>query len=208
MRKLVVKTSFITLGVCLILLLSLFGVLSLCVPYEMSKFTANLGLYTLSGDYAYQEYERSGDIEYLARSFEIAAERGGARKAESRFTNLIAHEEFEAYCTQRDEQLAQQTDVPPYKYKDYVYGRGARAKYRLAQTAEEKERVCAFALEYTENSFPAGNPVMTLAVEGATKRDAVFCAMLLKELQSGECAFAQNANYTSIVKILEEFKNE
>ncbi len=207
MRKLVVKTSFITLGVCLILLLSLFGVLSLCVPYEMSKFTANLGLYTLSGDYAYQEYERSGDIKYLARSFEIAAERGGARKAESRFAGLIAHEDFETYCAERDEQMAQ-LETPPYKYKDYVYGRGSRAKYRLAKTEDEKEIVCAFAIEYTEDSFPAGNPVMTLAVEGASKQDGALCAMLLEKLQNGGRNFADNADYTSIVKILEEFKNE
>ena len=190
----------------MILLLSLFGVLSLCVPYEMSKFAANLGLYTLSGDYAYQEYERSGDIEYLARSFEIAAERGGARKADSRFEGLIAHKDFKTYCSERDAQMS--ADTPQYKYEDYVYGRGARAKYRLAKTAEEKEKVCEFAILHTEAAFPAGNPVVTLAIEGATKEDGAFCAMLLRKVQSGEREFAHNDYYTDIVNILEEFKSE
>lgn len=209
MKKLVVKTSFITLGVCLILILSLFGLLSLLVPYAMANFTSNLGLDTLSGDYAYQEYERSGDINYLARSFEIAAERGGARKADERFELLVAHEKFEEYCLSRDGSTdGAQSGSAAYRYEDYVYGQGACVKYRLAVTETEKAAVCAFALAHTKDSFPSGNPVVLLTVEAANKKDGAFCAMLLTRLRADGRDFSESTDYASIIKILEECANE
>lgn len=200
-KKLVVKTSFVTLGVCLILLLSLFGVLSLCVPYEMAEFTNSLGLETLSGDYAYQEYERSGDIEYLARSFEVAAVHGGARKAETRFEVLIKHEKFEELCASRD---AQMSSDGSYKYRNYIYGYGACVKYRLAETENDKRKVCKFAIAETEEEFLPLNPVRQLAVEAVMKKDSVFCKLFLEEIDAAEKTFRENEDYTSIRKYLEE----
>lgn len=178
------------------MLLSLFGVLSLFVPYEMSNFTYSLGLYTLSGDYAYQEYERSGDINYLARSFEIAYRHGSARKAETRFDCLVAHEGFSDYCAAID--AAEEDTI---RSEDFFYGMGACVKYRLAKTEEEKRAVCAFAMEHTADSFPSGNPMMALSVEGANKQDEAFCSLLLSALQ-GERSFEENEYYTNIVKFL------
>lgn len=204
MKKLVVKTSLITLGVTLILLLSVFGVLSLCVPYKMSDFTNAIGLETLSGDYAYQEYERSGDVEYLARSFEIAARHGGARKADERFGLLIAHEKFDELCAKRDEAAAEDTATPRYRYRDYVYGHGACVKYRLAKTETERRRVCEFAVAQTDEAFEAGNPVIWLTVEAVGKKDGAFCALLLEELEHGGRSFnKESEDYKNIVKYLE-----
>ena len=76
MRKIVFKTIFITLGIVLILAISAFGILSFAAPKAMMNFSASLGLDAISGDYAYQEYRRSGDIDYLAYAFEVAANEG------------------------------------------------------------------------------------------------------------------------------------
>ena len=67
MRKLVLKTALLTLGVLLVLAVAVFGVLSLCAPALVCDFTASLGMETVSADYAYQEYQRSGSLSYLAR---------------------------------------------------------------------------------------------------------------------------------------------
>ena len=202
MRKLVVKTTFITLGVALILLLSLFGVLSLCAPAQMAKFTYKLGLETLSGDYSYQEYERSGDVEHLARSFEIAVEHGGVRKAESRFSLLVADEHFAELCAERDGATGGQT-APSFYYRGFVYGKGACMRYRLARSESDKIKVCEFAVAETEEAFPAGSPVQWLAWEAASKKDFQFCELLLNAITSADKSFAENLDYTNTVVILQ-----
>ena len=208
MKKLVLKTSFITFGVTIILLVSVFGILSLFVPYEMSDFSLSIGLDTLSGDYAYQEYERSGSVRYLARSFEIASQGGSAQKAEHRFELLIEHEEFDSYCEKQDANSAQSSTTPHYRYRDYIYGRGACVKYRLAKTEAEMRRVCRFALDNTGESFRSGNPYVLLAIDAANKNDGSFCKILLEETDSSGMEFEQNSDYASIRKILEGCANE
>lgn len=76
MKKLILKTAFITLGVTIVLAFAVFGIVSLVAPAQMMELTLSLGLERIGADYAYQEYERSGDTVYLARAFEICATEG------------------------------------------------------------------------------------------------------------------------------------
>ncbi len=104
MKKIILKTALITFGVTVILAIAVFGITSFCAPSAMMNFTASLGMESISGDYAYQEYERSGNLECLSRSFIIAAEKKDNRTANDRFTVLYGEdgserrEEFEAFC--------------------------------------------------------------------------------------------------------------
>lgn len=75
MKKTITRTALITLGITLIVAIAVFGIVSFCLPSVMMDFTASLGMKSLSGDYAFQEYERSGNIDCLVRSFVIAAEK-------------------------------------------------------------------------------------------------------------------------------------
>ena len=146
MRKIVLKTALVTLGVVIVLAVAAFGIASLCIPATMSELTYSLGMDLISSDYAYQEYERSGDLAYLSRSFELAAANGRDQKAEKRFDELYAADGFDEMCAQRDAQ------TPPvvvggeeitYSYRDYVCGLGACVKYRLADSDEEQFRMDA-----------------------------------------------------------------
>lgn len=204
MRKLVLKTALITLGVVLVLAVAAFGVISLCAPAVMCDFTLSLGMESVSADYAYQEYQRSGDLAYLARSVELAAGRNDA-KAEERFDLLYAAEGFDEMCAARD---AQQTssDIRLGSYHDYLCGVGACVKYRLADTQEEYEEALALALAETDASFPVANPLYMLSVEAASADDAAFCASLLEALQ--DASFTQNTGYTNIETILKEVASE
>lgn len=213
MRKLVIKTAFITLGVTLLLALAVFGTVSLLAPSAMMRLALSLGLERIGADYAYQEYERSGETEYLARAFEICAAEGYDDKtAEMRFELLYAQNpaDFDALCTRRTEEISAQGGVyAQYDYRDYVIGLGACVKYRLAADSADAEgyaEAIALALAETDTRFPAGNPVIALAVEAAGNKDAAFCAELLAQVRTA--GFAETSDYMNIVTILEEIANE
>ena len=172
--------------------ISVFGIVSVTAPYAMMQFTAAIGLETLSGDYAYQEYERSGDMDCLARSFLIAVQHKKYRTAEERFEILCKEDRFDEYC----DGVEAPDVLGGYSYRDFLFGRAAIVKYHL-----KREDALSFAVDKTDASFPAGNPVTALAVEAASEKDADFCAALLEALEGG--GFAQNDRYLSLVAILE-----
>ena len=208
MKKTIINTALITLGISVVLAIAIFGIVSFCFPYVMMDFTASLGMKNLSGDYAYQEYERSGNIECLARSFVIAAEQGSDRTAEERFVILYGEDEseardkFDAYCASYkvDSSNAGNVEV---SMRSYILGLASRVRYRLAKTSEEKrQEVCNFAIQATDTSFPQGNPVVYLASEAVRKEDGAFCELLNTALS--EAGFEENSYYVAIVKLLEK----
>ena len=207
MRKIVLKTALVTLGVVIVLAVAAFGIASLCIPATMSELTYSLGMDLISSDYAYQEYERSGDTVYLARAFEICATEGYDDKtADDRFGLLYEDRDaFAALCEKRNGQVAEEVGVR-YDYRGYVVGLGACVKYRLAGDDAERAAAIELALSETDASFPAGNPVIALAVEAAGRNDAAFCNQLLTAVQAGN--FEETTDYINIVKILEGIANE
>lgn len=203
MKKLILKTALITFGAALVLAVSVFGIVSLCAPAAMMRLCGSMGLNGLSGDYAYQEYERSGDLDCLARSFLICVEEGDDGKANARFDLLYADEGFANYC---ENTFAPSGDIPAYSYRDYLCSSAARVKYRLAGSDEAKQAALDFAKNETGKDFPAGNPLLLLSVEAAQKKDKPFCEKLKAEIEGG--GYAENADRSSIVKILEETIHE
>lgn len=211
MKKLVLKTAIITFVVTAVLAIAAFGVTSFLAPSVMMRFTASLGLESVSGDYAYQEYERSGDLSYLARSFLIAADRDSDKKANERFTVLYGEEgserreAFSAYCA---EYTVDDSSLPEsargLEYRMYLCGRAAVVRYRLADGAEAEGAVCDFAVSETDKAFSAGNPVVALALSAASAEDGEFCALLLERIDAA--GFDHSGVYNDIVTILEDVK--
>ncbi len=206
-RNLIFKTIFITFGVALILAIAVFGIVSLAAPATMMRFTDSLGLTQVSGDYAFQEYERSGSMDCLARSFIISAEHKRYSTAEKRFDALVGEERFEEYCTEQDEKLssAGEEDGVLFEagtYRSYIFGLASRVKYHLAKTEEERAAVITFALNETDKAFPSGNPAIALATEAAKEKDKEFCAALISALKEG--GFTNTADYTAVINFLQE----
>ena len=207
-KKLIVKTVLISICVILVLALSLFGILSYCAPATMMDLSSSLGLDSMSGDYAYEEYGRSGKVEYLARAFEIAAEEKRDAKASELFDMLYAHEDFAKHCAAVDEQFKDdENGGAMYGYRAYICGQAAQVKYRLASEDGEKAEVAAFALLETEESFPAGNPLLALSMAAVEAKDAAFCASLLETFRAGDFP-EDNGAYINIVKLLEKAAQE
>lgn len=183
MKKLILKTALITLGSAIVVLVAVFGLMSLWAPAIMMDFTASLGLDSISGDYAYQEYERSGKIDYLARSFIVSAHVGENEKAMKRFNLLRDSDEFEPFCkAQSDIQLTEKQSIT---YESYLYAQGVVIMYRTSPKEDWKD-ICDKAIEKTDASFPIGNPVAALATEAISKEDSAFCAVLLEEFVNAE----------------------
>lgn len=222
MRKIVFKTIFITLGVVLILAISAFGILSFAAPKAMMSFTSSLGLDAISGDYAYQEYRRSGDIEYLARAFEIAAFEGRSDAAAERFEELYENEGFSDYCKAQDGvELGE--DIPENNYRSYACSLGASALYAVAETDDEKLEVYTFALSETSGEFEGNNPLCSLSSAAAGAGDAAFCKTILDNMQKeqkfnalrAQASLEDESEYTEgyklylkTIELLEEAVNE
>ncbi len=203
MKKTITRTALLTLGITIIIAIAVFGIVSFCLPSVMMDFTASLGMKSLSGDYAYQEYERSGNIDCLVRSFVIAAEKENDRIADDRFGILYGEDgseerdKFDKYCDGYKVDSSEAGNVS-VTMRSYILGLASRVKYRLAKTSEEKrESVCAFAIQATDKSFPQGNPVIYLSVEAIEKRDGAFCKLLRENIADAE--FEQNEDYHNIV---------
>ena len=209
MKKTITRTALITLGITLIVAIAVFGIVSFCLPSVMMDFTASLGLKSLSGDYAFQEYERSGNLDCLVRSFVIAAEKENDRIADDRFEILYGEDDseqrdkFEAYCDSY--KLDSSDDVKlEVTMSSYILGLASCVKYRLAKTSEKnRESVCAFAIGATDKSFPQGNPVVYLSIEAVEKRDGAFCKMLLEKIKAAGFEDSEKNDYSDIVKLLE-----
>lgn len=182
MKKLILKTALITLGGAIALLAIILLILCFAAPKVMMDLTSSLGMEQVSGNFAYSEYERSGDLECLARSFLIASEKDD-EKALKRWNDLYADENFSAYC---ETDAPDDNVLPAYSYRDYLAGTAARVKYRLAGTDEEKRAVLDFALSETGKSFPAGNPVIALSLEAARRGDGEFLAVLRAALETSD----------------------
>lgn len=207
MKKTVIRTALITLGITILMAIAVFGIVSFCAPSSMMNFTASIGLESLSGDYAYQEYERSGDMDCLVRSFVIAAEKENDRTANERFLVLYGEDgsaeraAFEEYCNgySVDSSSAGNVEI---SMRSYILGLEACVKYRLAKTSDEKRtEACKTAIGWTDKSFPQGNPVVYLAIEAVENKDEKFCVMLRNEMSIA--GFEENTDFNNILKLLE-----
>ena len=161
MRKLVLKTALITLGVVLVLAVAAFGVISLCAPAVMCDFTLSLGMESVSADYAYQEYQRSGDLAYLARSVELAAGRNDAKAEEQRTEARIA--QYEEKMAFGDYRIVRKKSNGRYGAIDENGYEKIPCRYLSVGIAEGGR-----AFERTDNLFDIYNTKGELITEGAT----------------------------------------
>ena len=222
MKKLILKTAFLTLAISLVFLLAIFGIMSFAAPTVMMRFTASLGMDGISGDYAYQAYKSSSGedrLSYLVRAFESAAERGDNRVARDRFAELFGEEdserraEFEVYCEEQAKlQFPEGTSdqvIASYKnfsYRGYLCGQAACVYYRLAKDDEEKADALAFAFAQTGETLTIENsPVYYLALEGAEHNDAQFCLDVFDGMS--ERGYEQSTAYNKIETALKSCKN-
>lgn len=191
MKKTILKTFITTICVFLLLGMAAFGIASLVSPRSMMDFTSDIGLEEMSGDFAFREYERSDDVDCLARAFVVAAQLGRDKKAEERFSLLYAHEKFAEHCEEQDALMKKNAEDPSASetekqffgktsYRSYVCGMAARIRYRLKST--EISALIDFAVGETEEEFPALCAAYQLAAEAHAAHDEETVSAILSAL--------------------------
>lgn len=213
MKKLILKTAIITFCVTMIFAVSLFGIVSFFAPSAMMDFCATIGLENISGDYAYQAYMTTNEIDYLARAFEIAATNEKDVAAGKLFDEFYGEEDseqrtkFSEYCTSQTfvrSELSVPEDVASYDYRSAVCAQAAIVKSRTASSDEERQAVCDFAIEESCDEIEPDCPVIALASEVSDRKDGVFCGILLRSIRDTGRFDKKNGNYILIVNALEE----
>ena len=206
MKKLIVKTALITLLTAVVLGISVFGVCSLFAPAAMMQFTASIGMTGASGDYAYSAYCKTGELSYLAYSCEVAAETNDSR-ARERYELFINHEGFSAYCSDRDEQTAQQLPDGLAQYTQGGYERYTYGKYVCSLLRAGKgDEAIAYAVSTLKGEFSENNAVIALAMQAIKDNEKQVCIKLATALRAD--AISSNDECQEIITILEDFANE
>lgn len=204
MKKIIIKTVLITLGIAVLAAVSVFGLCSFFSPASMMRICSEIGLDSVSADYAYAEYERSGEVSYLAYSCSVAAEAGNDRAAVTRFGILYSldGEVYLAFCKEQDD--AVDPALQPLisgSYDQYLNGLYVRSMYRTGNGEDALQR----AAEHTDASFPDNNPFITLALDAIGKNDTDFCKSILLAVRT---LGYETQSYQDFINFLEEIINE
>ena len=75
-KKIILKTSLITLGVIMALAVMLFCINVFCYPAKVADFMFDLGLKTFASDLYYKEYEKTSNLDNLNKALSIRIELG------------------------------------------------------------------------------------------------------------------------------------
>lgn len=207
MKKLILKTAFITLGAALVFVALVFVIVSSVSPVTMMNLTASMGMDGASGDYAYSAYSRTEEISYLAYSCEMAAIGKENKSVIGRSEELFAREEeFASYCAERDGTPDKVPEsISKYvagSYAQYLYGQYVCALYRTGET----DKAVEFAIGAAESEFSENNAAIALAMECREQGDKEFCKTYAERLSG--CSAKDHERCKDIIKILEDFANE
>jgi len=116
LKKLIIKTSLITLAVTLCALMITFGALALFAPKTVAGIFDGVGGYSASVFFYEKQYNKSGEIDDLAVLVDKIDEDKEPLKAEKYIETLISREDFATYCEEQDK------SKPAIKTKEYYYG--------------------------------------------------------------------------------------
>lgn len=116
MKKLIIKTSLITLAVTLCALMITFGALALFAPKTVAGIFDGVGGYSASVFFYEKQYNKTGEIDDLVVLIDKIDQDKEPLKAEKYIQTIIEREDFEEYCEEQDK------SKPTIKTKDYYYG--------------------------------------------------------------------------------------
>lgn len=152
MKKLVIKTSLITLASIIVALSAVFGAFCLFAPASVAVFFDGVGNYSASVFFYEKQYEKSGDILDLDALFIKSYGVKDYGRSERYLGELINHDNFESLLS-KDDALSD---------KEYYYG-----CYVLSLAKNGKiDKACEVSQEFvSENGYTKHNPLSTLVLE-------------------------------------------
>lgn len=186
MKKIVVKTALITIGLVLAGLAAAFAVASLGFPRQMSDFFASSGNYSFATGYASLSYNYTKDFNDLVLCADYSILSGDDGNVISFCSKLAGNENFGAYCIERDAETQRRleesgvSDYGSYNYRQYVMGNLACSQYALGY----KDEAVKTAASAMEGGFPKNNALAMLAIKACSEVDAELKEELFQKISS------------------------
>ena len=106
MKKLVIKTVFITIIVMLSVSIAVMSAICIFKPKVIAKTFDDLGKYQASQYFYEMQYNKTKDIEELIVLIDIAYKYQDNNDLISYLEKLMAHKDYKAYCQSEDSKLA------------------------------------------------------------------------------------------------------
>lgn len=221
MKKIIIKTALITLGVVVCCAVAVFAILSFGFPSTVCGWCEQLGNYGFAARYAALCYSYTDDISDLGRCVEDSILAADNDYIAEYAVRLIDHEEFDSFCEIRDEEINESisdnednidfSDVV-FSYRHYVYGALSTTYYgagnfdlalgtAVAALDENIDRVdfssSAYSGEITE--FPISNALGVLAQRVIYAGDSGAADRLLEVLDNVSADAESQAMYLQTI---------
>ncbi len=155
MKKLVIKTTAITLASLIVALGIIFGAMALFAPKALGDLFDGAGNYSASVFFYEKAYEKTGDINDLVNFANKVDMANDLENAKDCYKELVEHKDFNDYCASKGN---------PQEEKDYYLGNYALI---LAKSGKFSEGL-SVAVNSAKTSYGAFNPVRILIYEYLT----------------------------------------
>ena len=149
MKSIIIKSALAGLGIAVGCAIIVFAVLSLGFPGTLCGWCEQLGNYGFAVRYASLYYAYTDKIADLGRCADDSILAENDEYITEYCTLLVDHEEFNAYCELRDEEMAESQPLLGFSYRQYIYGAVSSAYYRQ----DSIDIAIGFAIEGIEPDF-------------------------------------------------------
>ncbi len=196
--KVILRAALSTLAAIAALLAIMILALCFIFPSTMMRITYDLGLDGASIRYAKRAYAYTSDVTFIAFATEAAIGLSDYAQIETCGEELIADEDFNAYCKQKN--AAIESEDVFGGYDQYVFGQVCVAKYRQGEKTEAIEK----AFELVGNGFPKNNAVAAVLLtafsgDDMTTVNAVKAKM--KEMDVSEFSDSDRDYYKAMLDV-------
>ena len=190
--KVILRAALSTLAAIAALLAIMLLALCFIFPSTMMRITFDLGLDGASIRYAKRAYAYTSDVSFIAFATEAAIGLGDYAQIETCGEELIADEDFNAHCAQKNALIESEGG-----YEQYVFAQVCVAKYRQGEKTEAIEK--AFAL--VENGFPKNNAVAAVLLTALSADDTTTVNDVkakMQEMDVSEFLDSEKAYYDAL----------
>ncbi len=220
LKKIIIKSAFITLGILAGCAVLVFAVLSLGFPSTVARWSYQLGNYGMATKYAALYYSYTGETEDLALCAEYSIISGKDSYIIKYCEKLIDRDDFAQYCAEYDAAITEAYPSLEYSYRQDIYGKLAQAYYSsgdmqsaigtaveaVAEDCDRKQYALGEELDCTITCFPVSNAIGSLALKIISSGDgdaANYLLQIFQKVQTEKLVSEQLTYFTKLQTYLQ-----
>lgn len=116
MKKLIIKTTVITLSAIIIFLAVSFGIVCIVKPSVIASVFDDLGYYSAANFFYEMQYEQTEDINDLAVLIDRSFDDEDKKDLEQYLSVLISHKDFDSFCDNKNSSASQLQKMTAQEY--------------------------------------------------------------------------------------------